>query len=77
MKYVFEMGSGAMIYMPSFIKTDSGIQNRRDSQTYRQYGDRKSLLSFSQSEESRLKIYLYSLFMLSCILEATLKTARY
>jgi hypothetical protein len=26
MKYVVEMGSGAMIYIPSFIKTDSGIQ---------------------------------------------------
>jgi hypothetical protein len=26
MKYVAEIGSGAMIYIPSFIKTDSGIQ---------------------------------------------------
>jgi hypothetical protein len=25
MKYAAEMGSGAMIYIPSFIKTDSGI----------------------------------------------------
>jgi hypothetical protein len=25
MKYVVEMGSGAMIYIPSFIKTGSGI----------------------------------------------------
>jgi hypothetical protein len=26
-KYAVEMGSGAMIYIPSFIKTSSGIQN--------------------------------------------------
>jgi hypothetical protein len=25
MKYAVEMGSGAMIYIPSFIKIDSGI----------------------------------------------------
>jgi hypothetical protein len=26
MKYAFEMGSGVMIYIPSFIKIGSGIQ---------------------------------------------------
>jgi hypothetical protein len=26
MKYAVEMGSGAMIYIPNFIKTGSGIQ---------------------------------------------------
>jgi hypothetical protein len=26
MKYAVEMGSGAVIYVPSFIKIDSGIQ---------------------------------------------------
>jgi hypothetical protein len=26
MKYAVEMGSGAVIYIPSFIKIDSGIQ---------------------------------------------------
>jgi hypothetical protein len=26
MKYAVEMGSGAMIYIPSFIKISSGIQ---------------------------------------------------
>jgi hypothetical protein len=41
MKYADEMGSGAMIYMPSFIKTGSGIQKliagdtHRDTQTAR------------------------------------------
>jgi hypothetical protein len=27
MKYAVEMGSGAMIYIPSYMKTGSGIQN--------------------------------------------------
>jgi hypothetical protein len=48
MKYVVEMDSGAMIYVPSFIKIGSGIQKLigGDSQTKREYGDRISLLSF-------------------------------
>jgi hypothetical protein len=35
MKYVVEMGSGAMIYIPSFIKIGSGIQKliRGDTET--------------------------------------------
>jgi hypothetical protein len=36
MKYAVEMGSGAMMYIPSFIKIGSGIQKflgGRDSQT--------------------------------------------
>jgi hypothetical protein len=34
MDYAIEMGSGAMIYIPSFMKTDSGIQKlRRDTHT--------------------------------------------
>jgi hypothetical protein len=34
-KYAVEMGSGAMIYIPSFIKNGSGIQKlmRGDTQT--------------------------------------------
>jgi hypothetical protein len=46
MKYAVEMGSGAMIYIPSFIKIGSGIQKLigGDSQTQRQYGDHISLL---------------------------------
>jgi hypothetical protein len=36
MKYVVEIGSGAMIYIPSFIKTGSGIQMLRgNTQTAR------------------------------------------
>jgi hypothetical protein len=52
------MGSGAMIYIPSFAKIGSGIQKLiggGDSQTYRQHGDRISLLSFFQNKESRVK----------------------
>jgi hypothetical protein len=49
MKYVVEMGSGAI---PSFIKIGSGIQKlvRGNLQTHRQHGDLISLL-----QESRLK----------------------
>jgi hypothetical protein len=43
MKYAVEMGSGAMIYIPSFINTGSGIQKliqgKGDTQTHRQQGD--------------------------------------
>jgi hypothetical protein len=42
-----EMGSGAMIYIPSFIKIGSVIQKLMgagDSRTHRQHGDRLSLL---------------------------------
>jgi hypothetical protein len=43
MKYAIEMGSGAMVYIPNFIKID-----RLDTQTYRQQGDLISLLLFVQ-----------------------------
>jgi hypothetical protein len=48
MNYAVEMGSGAMIYIPSLIKIGSGIRKliERDSRIYRQHGDRISLLSF-------------------------------
>jgi hypothetical protein len=48
MKYAVEMGSGAMIYIPSFIKIGSGFQKLivRDSQTDREQGDLISLLLF-------------------------------
>jgi hypothetical protein len=57
MKYAVGMGSGAMIYIPSFIKTGSGIQSRwgGHSKRHRQR-DIISLLSiFYQNKESRLK----------------------
>jgi hypothetical protein len=57
-KYAAEMGSGAMIYIPSFIKIGSGIQKliEADSQTHRQHGDFIGLLLFFKNTESRLKI---------------------
>jgi hypothetical protein len=50
------MGSGDVIYIPIFIKFDSGIQMlvRVDSQTHRQHGDLINLLLFSENKESRL-----------------------
>jgi hypothetical protein len=58
MKYAVEMGSGAMIYIPSFIKIGSGFQKltERDTQTQRQLGDLIGLLFFLQNKESGLKI---------------------
>jgi hypothetical protein len=46
MKYSVEIGSGAIIYIPSFIKIGSGIQHVRAGGIYRQHGDGMSLLSF-------------------------------
>jgi hypothetical protein len=52
MKYAVEMGSGAMIYIPSFIKIGSGIQKFMVgggyTHTHRQHGDRISLLQESK-----------------------------
>jgi hypothetical protein len=48
MKHAVEMGSGAMIYIPRFIKIGSDIQKfiRGDAQTHRQNANGISLLSF-------------------------------
>jgi hypothetical protein len=56
MKYTFEMGAGAMIYISSFIKIGSGIENLiwEATQTHRQHGDLTSLLVFFFNEVSRL-----------------------
>jgi hypothetical protein len=50
------MGSGTMIYIPSFIKHSSGIQKliEGDTQTHRQQGDHISLLLLFQNKECRL-----------------------
>jgi hypothetical protein len=50
-----EMGVGAMIYIPSFIKFGLGIQ-KLIRMIHRQHGDHMSLPIFSQNKESRLKI---------------------
>jgi hypothetical protein len=43
MKYAVEMGSGAMIYIPSFIKIGSGIQKLTGRGDTQRHGDRISL----------------------------------
>jgi hypothetical protein len=57
MKCAVEMGSGALIYTPGFIKI--GLENQKlirgDSQTHRQHGYRVCLLPFFENKESRLK----------------------
>jgi hypothetical protein len=53
MKHAAKMGSGGMIYVPSFTKIGLDIQKLLGagySQTYKQDGDRISIL-----QESRLK----------------------
>jgi hypothetical protein len=55
MKYAVDMGSGAMIYVPNFMKSGSGFQNSlyRHTQTARL--SHKSTLFFSlQNKKSRL-----------------------
>jgi hypothetical protein len=50
MIYAVEMGSAAMIHIPSFIKTGSGIQKLMGGRIQRQPGNRVSLL-----KERRIK----------------------
>jgi hypothetical protein len=60
MKYAAEMGSGAMVYMPSFIMIDSAIQKLIGGGGYTdsQLGDCISLILFFvfffQNKENRL-----------------------
>jgi hypothetical protein len=59
MKYAFEMGSDAMIFIPSFIKTGSGVQKLMGGihiQTHRQHGNLISLHLFFYNKEIRLQI---------------------
>jgi hypothetical protein len=62
MKCAVEIGSGAMICIPSLIKIGSGIEKLNGgAQTHRQHGDRISLLLFFQNKESRLKCVTFNL----------------
>jgi hypothetical protein len=47
MKYSVEMGSDAMIYIPSFIKIGSAIQKL----IHREHGDRIGLFSFFKTRK--------------------------
>jgi hypothetical protein len=55
-QYTIEVGSGAMIYMPSFMKIAVGIQKLGGGETHtdRQHGDLISLLLLCfQNKERR------------------------
>jgi hypothetical protein len=58
MKYAIEVGSGAMIFIPSFIKTGSAIEKLTGGNTDPQHGDCMSLLLFFKNKEGRLKMKL-------------------
>jgi hypothetical protein len=55
MKYAVEIGSGAVLYKPSFIKIGQGIQKLIRG-IHRQHGDLIRLLVFFQNKESRLRM---------------------
>jgi hypothetical protein len=56
MKYTVEMDTGAMIYIPNFIKIGSGFLNLRDTHKETQMKlDHISLLSFFQNKSYRVK----------------------
>jgi hypothetical protein len=44
MKYTVEMGSGAMMYIPSFVKIGSGIQKLIGGDTQTVWGSHKLTL---------------------------------
>jgi hypothetical protein len=56
MRHAVEMGSGAMIYIPSFIRISSSIQ-KLIGEVHRQHGDLIRLLLFFQNKESRPSIF--------------------
>jgi hypothetical protein len=54
LKYIVEMGSGTVIYVPSFLKSGSSIQKLMVEDT--QQDGFISLLLFFKNKESRLKM---------------------
>jgi hypothetical protein len=67
MKYAAEMGSGATIGIPSFIKIVSGVQKVMGGYTDRQLSDRISLLLFFPNKESRLKMFISACAVHTCV----------
>jgi hypothetical protein len=66
MKYAFEITSGGMICIPSFVKMDSGVKillRWIRIQTHRQEGDVISLL-FCSNKESWLKIHTSCVYVI-------------
>jgi hypothetical protein len=85
MKYAVEMGSGAIIYIPSFVKIGScsrKLMGRGGVHRHRQYGDLISLFSFFENKESML-IKINSVTQnsaiqkLPCILSTSLSSMLY
>jgi hypothetical protein len=70
MKYAVEMGSVAIIYIPSFIKIDSGIQKviGGDSWTRRAHGDLISPPLFFQNKGSGLKRIVSKVKLSLCLI---------
>jgi hypothetical protein len=59
MKYAFQVGSGVMICIPSFIELGSAIQTLIGggvTKRHGQHNDRITLLLFFKNKERRLKI---------------------
>jgi hypothetical protein len=57
MQYAVEMSSGAIMYIPTLIKIDSGIQKLIGvhTQTHREHGDLISLLIFFHNKKRRIE----------------------
>jgi hypothetical protein len=56
MKYAVEMGSGAMLHIPSFVKIGSGIQKLIGLDTQTAWKSHKlTFIFFFKNKESRLK----------------------
>jgi hypothetical protein len=69
MKYTIKMGSGAMTYIPSFVRIGSAIQKLIGGiNRHRKHGECISLLSFFLlNKESMLK-RIYIVQTVSCLL---------
>jgi hypothetical protein len=69
-KYAVEMGSGAVMYIPSFINIGSTIQKLMgDTQTHRQHGDHIRLLSFFfQNKYAKSRLCLLTAYATTQIL---------
>jgi hypothetical protein len=58
MKYAIEMRSGAMIFIPSFIKIGSASKQSTGGNSDTQHGDCMNLLLFFKNKEGRQKMKL-------------------
>jgi hypothetical protein len=76
MKHAVEMGSGALIYIPSFINIGSVIQklimggggNSRDTVTQTAWRSHKPTFIFFQNKENRLKTVKICLYLIKLMM---------